>query len=68
MGGGHTSAVKVAPTPATPTRDSTTTQSLANAQAQRYAGPSTFTNSILTGYAGSGLGTSTGAGSSLLGG
>lgn len=54
--------------PATPTRDSTTTQALATAQAQRYAGPSTFTNSILTGYSGAGLGNTTGAGSSLLGG
>jgi len=68
MGGGHVTVPTTAATPSQPTRSSAETQALAAAQSQRFAAPGSFTNTMLSGSAGSSLGIPTGVGTSVLGG
>ena len=67
MGGGHSSSISVAPTPALPTRSSADTQALQEQQAKRYANPASFTNSILS-YSNNGASFNNTNGSNTLGG
>lgn len=68
MGGGHTQALTVAPTPSLPTRDSSDVQALQAQQSKRYANPNTFSNSILSYSSSNSNFNTTGSGSNLLGG